>query len=245
MSDKEKTCPQCAEQVKVAAKICKHCGHTFTAAENAAAVQGSPDASNTVIGCGLLIGLALLIGMCSGNDDDGSAPERALADVDARIEASGANSSAASASDGATGSESAWYYFETKDELRGGTTYFARVTSDNKVDFDFPYNGGSRLTMTIRKSPQYGTDVYFEISKGQYTCGLYNCKGAISFDGASEGLTLTTPDDHSSDILFATYGEAIIRKLKQSDRTIVELPFFQEGNRQFTFDTSELEWPPK
>lgn len=26
----EKTCPQCAEQVKAAAKVCRYCGHSFT-----------------------------------------------------------------------------------------------------------------------------------------------------------------------------------------------------------------------
>ena len=28
----EKTCPQCAEQVKAAAKVCRFCGHSFAAA---------------------------------------------------------------------------------------------------------------------------------------------------------------------------------------------------------------------
>ena len=249
MNANEKTCPQCAEQVKMAAKICKHCGHTFSAEENAAAKQGSTEASNTAIGCGVLLVLILLIAMCNGGDDDTTVAESAAADVEANLETVSASAmdAEAEANEPAEPEElkSAWYHFESEDELRGSTSYFARVTSDNAVDFDFPYNGGSRLTMTVRKSPKHGTDVYFEISKGQYTCGLYNCKGAISFDGRSEGLTLTTPADHSSDILFATYGDAIVQKLKNSDRTVVELPFYQGGNRQFVFDTTGLEWPPK
>jgi hypothetical protein len=56
---------------------------------------------------------------------------------------------------------------------------------------------------------------------------------------------LNEPEDHSSDTLFAANASSIIAKLKKSDRVIVELPFFQEGNRQFTFQTKGLVWPPK
>lgn len=248
MSVDEKTCPQCAEQVKLAAKVCKHCGHTFTTQENADALQAA-GGGNTAIGCVVLVLLVLGIAMCSGGDDESegdlSDVDAAAANVEAAAEAALAEVEAGESPEKPIKERSAWSYSESKDELRGKTTYHARVVSDNSVQFDFPYNGGARLTMTVRKSPQYGSDVIFRISKGQYTCGLYNCKGAISFDGRSEALTLTTPADHSSDVLFATYGDAIIRKLKNSDRTIVELPFYQEGNRQFVFDTTNLEWPPE
>jgi len=32
LASDEKTCPQCAEQVKAAAKVCRFCGHSFAAA---------------------------------------------------------------------------------------------------------------------------------------------------------------------------------------------------------------------
>jgi hypothetical protein len=55
-------------------------------------------------------------------------------------------------------------------------------------------------------------------------------------------LSLVGPADYSSNIVFAKHGRAILRKLTGSQRVIIELPFYQEGNRQFTFNTRGLEW---
>lgn len=135
-----------------------------------------------------------------------------------------------------------WSYSENKDELRGSTDYFASVVSTNEVNFDFPYSGGSRLQITVRKSKAHGQDVIFSISDGQYVCGIYDCSGMISFDGAAEKLSLVPPADHDPKTLFAKFSDAIIQKLQSADKVIVELPFYQEGNRQFTFDTKNLKW---
>ena len=65
--------------------------------------------------------------------------------------------------------ETKWTYSENIDEMTEKKTFFASLTSDNKVDFDFPYEGGSSLSINVRQSPKYGKDVYFTISKGQFT----------------------------------------------------------------------------
>ena len=135
-----------------------------------------------------------------------------------------------------------WYQYERKDELRGTTDRFATVTSENSVSFDFPYCCDSRLKITVRKTAQYGQDVIFQISDGQFTCGIYDCKGMISIDGRAETLSLNTSSDHDSKVLFAKYPAAIIKRLKSSEKVIVELPFYREGNRQFKFNTQGLEW---
>lgn len=135
-----------------------------------------------------------------------------------------------------------WSINEQKDELRGTTDKFASVTSENSVSFDFPYCCDSRLQITVRKTAQYGQDVIFQISDGQFVCGIYDCTGMISIDGKPEKLSLNTSADHDSKVLFAKYPDAIIKKLKSSSKVIVELPFYQEGNRQFTFATRGLEW---
>lgn len=135
-----------------------------------------------------------------------------------------------------------WYYDESRDELRNATIYRASLPSNNKAYFGFPYSGGSQLDITVRKHPKYGTDVIFQISSGQFACGVYDCRGTISFDGKAEGLTLSQPETYEPTALFATYGSAILRKIKTSERVVVELPFYQEGRQQFVFDTSGLEW---
>ena len=41
----------------------------------------------------------------------------------------------------------AWQYTETKDQMRGIVTSYATVQSTNQLDFDFPYRGGSTVTL--------------------------------------------------------------------------------------------------
>ena len=99
--------------------------------------------------------------------------------------------------------------------------------------------------MTVRRHPKYGDDVYFRISTGQFVCEIEDCQGTINYGDGPHTITLVEPDDNSSDMLFASNGSAVIGNLKNAKRVIVELPFYQEGNRQFTFETKGLNWPPK
>lgn len=142
-------------------------------------------------------------------------------------------------------SGTSWTYQTTKDEVRNTTDSYASIVSDNKVDFDFPYNGGSTLQLTVRHDHR-GDNVYFVISKGQFVCGIDTCSGEMNIDGTPRHLTLTGTSDGSADTLFASGEAGIIKSLKSAKKIIVELPFYQSGNRQFTFTTAKgLEWPPK
>ena len=194
--------------------------------------EGSGLAKVIGVAAALIIGAIVLAGI--GGDGEADIPSEMIADESFDEGDKTDNDSISSAS--------AWDYQEEVDELRNSAIYYASVVSENEVYFDFPYNGGSSLTMTIRKSPAHGRDVIFQISDGQFVCGTYDCQGMISFDGQAEPLTLATPADHDSKVLFARYGDAIINKLKAADKAIVELQFYQEGNRQFTFNTKGLEW---
>lgn len=138
-----------------------------------------------------------------------------------------------------------WQYETSKDEMRGIESKFATTVSTNTVDFDFPYNGGSKLILTLRKR---GTevDVMVAVSKGQILCGIQNCETAFKFDnGVVQSITMSEPESHSSDLLFIAYDETkskIISQLKNSKKLVIEVPFYQEGKKQFTFDVSGLEW---
>lgn len=140
--------------------------------------------------------------------------------------------------------ESKWRYSRRRDELRGKDINSARITSENTTRLSFPY-GTVRLHIQVRQHPQWGQDVIFHVDEGQVLCRYDGCAGMISFDGKAEKLTLNESADHDSKTVFAAYAPAIIRKLRASKKVIVELPFYQDGNRQFTFETRGLEWPPK
>jgi len=191
--------------------------------------------SGCMIAIVIVVGLTVLLTLLSlvlapknaGNVQAGATP--------------GADNAAAPAAAG----ETSWTYQTTKDDVRNTTDSYASIVSDNKVDFDFPYNGGSTLQLTVRHDHR-GDNVYFVISKGQFVCGIDTCSGEMNIDGTPRHLTLTGASDGSSDTLFANGESGIIKSLKSARKIIVELPFFQAGNRQFTFTTAKgLEWPPK
>jgi hypothetical protein len=137
---------------------------------------------------------------------------------------------------------SRWAYFGRADEMRNSTTFIASTQSINTANFSFPYEGNQRMTMQLRKSPAFGNDVIFMIERGQILCHTYDCRAAISFDGSTEKLTLNESADNNSAVVFARYPDSIARKIKSSKRVIVEMMFYQEGTRQFTFETEGLEW---
>lgn len=144
-----------------------------------------------------------------------------------------------------TGELKNWQYETSKDEMRGIESKFATTVSTNTVDFDFPYNGGSKLILTLRKRGAE-VDVMVAVSKGQILCGIQNCETAFKFDNSRvQSITMSGPESHSSDLLFIAYDKTkskIISELKNSRKLVIEVPFYREGKKQFTFDVSGLEW---
>ena len=138
---------------------------------------------------------------------------------------------------------SKWQYSDSNDKMRNQKTVFAYVYSLNKVNFDFPYSGGSEAILVLRISPKSGKDVYINITKGQFHCRHDGCTVAIKFDNepVSEYEAVESASG-SSDILFIKPYDAIVAKLKKAKSLIIEAKFFQEGTRQFEFNVSGLKW---
>ena len=213
-----KPCKECGAPVSDKAESCPMCG----------AKQPKATSVLTWVCVGIL-GLAAIIWMYSDKTP-------------------GTSSGAVSTTQ-ATGSENVkpknWQYETSKDEMRGIESKFATTVSTNTVDFDFPYNGGSKLILALRKRGS-DVDVMVSITKGQILCGIQNCEAAFKFDdGAVQSITMSEPDSHASDLLFVAYDKTeskIISQLKNSKKLVIEVPFYQQGKKQFTFDVSGLEW---
>jgi hypothetical protein len=137
-----------------------------------------------------------------------------------------------------------WDYSTDVDKVRGGTSYFATTTSTNTVHQNFPYDSATTMTMTLRKSPAYGTDVILTISSGQMMCPSYDgCSGTVRFDdGPAQRIEFNGPADNSSDTVFVAGAKAFIAKLKKAKHVVIEKTLYEAGNPQFEFDVSGLEW---
>jgi hypothetical protein len=216
----------------MAIKPCKECGAPVSDKAESCPMCGAKQPKETSVltwVCVGILGLAAIIWMYSGKTPS--------------------TSSGVVSTTQATESENVkpknWQYEASKDEMRGIESRFATTVSTNTVDFDFPYNGGSKLILALRKRGSE-VDVMVSITKGQILCGIQNCEAAFKFDdGAVQSITMSEPDSHASDLLFVAYDKTeskIISQLKNSKKLVIEVPFYQQGKKQFTFDVSGLEW---
>lgn len=220
-------------------KPCKECGGPLS--DKAAACPGCGAKQKKKISIwvwigGIFLGLAV-IGSCAED-----------ATVDSNILESRAldsNDREAKGNEKIVINNNNWKYDTSKDEMRNTTTKYASNISQNVVSFDFPYNGGSQLSIVLRKTGN-DTDIMLMISKGQFLCSIRECEAAFKFDsGNIQSITMAESSSHDSDLLFVAYDKTkqkLINQMKSSQKLTIELPFYQEGNRQFTFNLDGLEW---
>lgn len=140
--------------------------------------------------------------------------------------------------------KSKWEYEQEKDELRNAITYRATLSSNNIVDFGFPYNTSS-MHLTLRKAPKYGSDIIFYVN-GQFNSCYDSCKITVKFDDDKlETYRMVGSDGGDNSTVFIENAKSIkafADKLKKSKKLIVEASFYNYGKGQFTFDTQGLEW---
>ncbi len=132
-----------------------------------------------------------------------------------------------------------WVYQSPENEM-GEKSHMARIISTNKVDFDFPYNGGSLGSITFRKK---GNDLsaMFIITKGQIDFDYEGTYARIKFDDeAPIKWQMSESSTSDSEVAFFENEKKLLERFKKSKKVVVELPFYQSGNSQFTFNTEGL-----
>lgn len=137
----------------------------------------------------------------------------------------------------------AWEYSTAKDEMRGTEKFYAVLKSSNQVELDFPYQGGSTLTLAVRKYGKDPTDVLLFIDKGQVTCHMDGCDLAVKFDDEPvSSVHAHEATGGSTNAMFLDYPTTFIKKMKSSKHLIIEVPVYQAGDKQFKLETAALEW---
>jgi hypothetical protein len=218
-------CPQCAETIKREAKVCRFCGHNL------------PDrpvarSSHSIIKW-LFISFAVLVGVRVISDAAGS-------NTVATGNPAGANSTETQASSPGAG----WTYSDNKDEMRGTNEKTASVDSSNTLDFDFPYNGGSRGTLTLRQRQKDGFQAYLSVTKGQFMCHHFEGgRISVKFDNRPiQRFGCTDTSDGTTSVIFIESPKRLLAGLRKAKSMIIEAEFFHEGARQLTFPVEGLNW---
>lgn len=134
----------------------------------------------------------------------------------------------------------AWNYNSETDEMGRGVTKFASLDSVNKVNFDFPYNGGSKGVLTLRSSPKYGKDAIFSVSKGQFLCGVENCEVNVRIDGGKPIVMYANEAaDGSSTEIFLPF-TTTATYLQKAKVFRIEASFYNDGSQVFEFHPQGL-----
>lgn len=137
----------------------------------------------------------------------------------------------------------AWEYSQDKDEMTGKTTRFACVVSENILDFQFPYNGGTSAQLCLRVGPRWGSSVILQVFKGQFLCHdddcnlrvKFNSEAPVTFDGSDAA-------DGSMDHIFIDQYSRFVAATRKAKMVLVGARFFQDGEKVIRFDVSNLSW---
>jgi len=135
-----------------------------------------------------------------------------------------------------------WSYRTTNDSMRGTKTRFAELNSTNRAQLSFPYGGGSKLQLIIRKKSDADTDVVFLLDRGQVPCHT-DCRMAAKFDDDEVAeWELSGPASGRSASLFVDEANDFLERLKTAKKLVVEVQIYDHGSFQFTFNPKGLKW---
>ena len=139
-----------------------------------------------------------------------------------------------------------WTNSEEVNALTNEKVVLTCQTSSNKLDFAFPYQGGSVGELCIRKSKAKGFEAIISITKGQILCSSFSyCAIQARFD--DKPLTRFSgilPNDGSSTYVFLLPAGRIVNELRRSKVFKVGVTFYQGGTQVLEFDTSTYKAVP-
>lgn len=137
-----------------------------------------------------------------------------------------------------------WRYSQERDEMRGTTMRVARVVSDNSEAVG-PSYGTVAATLFVRQRPEDGLTVGIRLDRGHVLCRAAEDTNVwIRFDdGPIEAFRCSEATDRSTETAFLRDSARALERLRSSRQAIVEVELYQQGRRQFTFQTAGLRGP--
>lgn len=220
-------CKECNAEISTDAETCPHCG---------ARVAGKSAGCGTIIVGALvvIVVIAAVIGFSAISTYKSYTASNSAAQ-------SSPSSAAPTAPPPAPGSQ--WAYSQDPDPMGKGATYYARVSSTNTVEFDFPYAGTQRGNLFLRTHPRYGKDVIFQIERGQILCRSYqSCNVLIRFDNEEPStFSAIGPSDGSSETILIRNYSRFTEKMFKAKQVRLAVNIYKQGAPVFEFDVSDFD----
>lgn len=139
-----------------------------------------------------------------------------------------------------------WDFSIEKDAMTDTKNIWATIRSDNYISQDFPYEGCTYASITVRYMKKYGYDVLIQISKGQINGRSYYGTDYITArfdDGTSKKYYFNEAADGSSETVFLRNQSDFIKKCKAAKDIKIDIPIYKEGRPVFLFHVDEpLVW---
>ena len=182
--------------------------------------------------------LLMIIGSIGGNNESDSTDKSFLSSED--------NSISINSEESMVPKKATWNFNIQKDEMTDSKNIWASIQSENYISQDFPYEGYTYATITVRYMKKYGYDVIVQITKGQIHGSDYNGTDYITarFDeGAAKKYYFNESADGSSETVFLRNKTEFIKRCKQAKKIKIDIPIYQAGRPVFTFNVDEpLVW---
>lgn len=134
-----------------------------------------------------------------------------------------------------------WRYEKTVDGS-GSPVYKASLTATNRLQFAYPYMGGSTATLTIRTG-NAGTNAYVEASNGQFNRSFQGGTARVRFDGKPPvTYSLSAAANGRANIVFFDAADAFIQRIRTARTVSMQVEFPGQRVQKIEFSTAGLRW---
>lgn len=136
-----------------------------------------------------------------------------------------------------------WRYSEETDPMTSRVKYYAQIYSTTWLSFQFPYDGGSEVDLFIRNVDSQN-ELILRVSKGQFLSSFGSSSNMrIRFNNDEPiSVSYNSASDGSTDVIFLDNPDQLIERIKKANSFIIEVAFYQEGNKLLTFAYQDFKW---